>query len=192
MTRPSARSSLTALRAPGVSLLDVVLPLLINELADLARPVVLVLDDYQVVEDQECHRSVAFLIEHLPKHRAARHVDPLQPAASPGTAPGTRPAARATGADLRFTGEETAALLNDRLPSSSSTRPIWPSCTIAPKAGPPGLHLAALTLKGHPDPHLRVKTFSGSHRHVIDYLGAELLDAQPPTAPTLPAPHLDP
>jgi LuxR family maltose regulon positive regulatory protein len=43
--------SLAALRAPGVSLLDVVLPILLNELADLARPVVLVLDDYQVVEN---------------------------------------------------------------------------------------------------------------------------------------------
>src|SRR4029453_2195127 len=50
--------SLAALRAPGVSLLDVVLPLLLNELAELARPVVLVLDDSQGVENQECHRSM--------------------------------------------------------------------------------------------------------------------------------------
>jgi hypothetical protein len=33
--------SLAALRAPGVSLLDVLLPVLLKELADLARPVVL-------------------------------------------------------------------------------------------------------------------------------------------------------
>src|SRR4029450_6484878 len=60
------RHSLAALRAPGVSLLDAVLPLLLNEIAALTRPGILILDDYHLVENQECHRSLAFLVEHLP------------------------------------------------------------------------------------------------------------------------------
>jgi LuxR family transcriptional regulator, maltose regulon positive regulatory protein len=171
--------SLAALRAPGVSLLDVVLPLLLNELADLAHPVILVLDDYQMVENQECHRSVAFLIEHLPKTVQlvlSTHSNPPLPL---GRLRARGQLLELQGADLRFTGEETAALLNDRLQLKLDPADLavlhdrtegWPA----------GLHLAALTLKGHPDPHTRVKSFSGSHRHVIDYLGAELLDAQPP------------
>ena len=155
------------------------LPLLINELADLAHPVVLVLDDYQVVENQECHRSVAFLIEHLPKTVQlvmSTHSNPPLPL---GRLRARGQLLELQGADLRFTGEETAALLNDQLQLKldSADLAILHDRT---EGWPAGLHLAALTLKGHPNPHLRVKSFSGSHRHVIDYLGAELLDAQPP------------
>jgi LuxR family maltose regulon positive regulatory protein len=171
--------SLAALRAPGVSLLDVVLPLLLNELADLTRPVVLVLDDYHVVENQECHNSVAFLIEHLPKTVQlvlATRSDPPLPL---GRLRARGQLLELQGADLRFTGEETAALLNDSLQLKLDPADLailhhrtegWPA----------GLHLAALTLRGQPNPHTRVASFSGSHRHIIDYLGTELLDAQPP------------
>jgi LuxR family transcriptional regulator, maltose regulon positive regulatory protein len=42
-----------------------------------------------------------------------------------------------------------------------------------------GLQLAALSLRGHPDPAGFVATFSGSHRYVLDYLAEEVLDRQP-------------
>jgi LuxR family transcriptional regulator, maltose regulon positive regulatory protein len=171
--------SLAALRAPGVSLLDVVLPLLVNELDDLARPVVLVVDDYHMVDSEECHRSVAFLVEHLPKTAQLVLSTQSNPPLPLGRLRARGQLLELQGADLRFTGEETAALLNDRLRLKLDPADLailhhrtegWPA----------GLHLAALTLKGEPNPHTRVATFSGSHQHVIDYLGTELLDAQPP------------
>jgi ATP/maltotriose-dependent transcriptional regulator MalT len=169
--------SLAALRA-GASLLDAVLPLLLNELASLASPAILVLDDYHMVETQECHLSFAFLVEHLPPT--------LQLVLSTRSDP-PLPLARLRARDqlgelhateLRFTEEEAAAFLNDRAGVQ-----LTPGDLVAlhqrTEGWPAGLHLAALTLKGHPDPGARVATFSGSHRHVIDYLGTELLHAQP-------------
>ena len=47
--------------------------------------------------------------------RAARHVDPLQPPLALGRLRARGQLLELQGADLRFTGEETAALLNDRL-----------------------------------------------------------------------------
>ena len=42
------------------------LPRLIDELAELPEPVVLVLDDYHLISDEIVHASVAFLLAHLP------------------------------------------------------------------------------------------------------------------------------
>ncbi|HEX8729155.1 MAG TPA: LuxR C-terminal-related transcriptional regulator, partial [Ktedonobacterales bacterium] len=42
-----------------------------------------------------------------------------------------------------------------------------------------GLQLAGLSLQQHPDPTAFVASFSGSHRHVMQYLGDEALAAQP-------------
>ncbi len=41
---------------------------MVNELAQLQEPVVLVLDDYHVIRDRSCHDQVAFLLSHLPPH----------------------------------------------------------------------------------------------------------------------------
>jgi LuxR family maltose regulon positive regulatory protein len=172
------RHSLAALRAPGVSLFDAVLPLLLNELAALSRPAILVLDDYHMVESQECHGSFAFLVEHLPPTLQlvlSTRSDPPLPLARLRARDELR---ELHPNDLRFTDEEAAAFLTDRagvqldpddLATLHQRTEGWPA----------GLQLAALTLKGHPDPGARVATFSGSHRHVIDYLGTELLHAQP-------------
>jgi LuxR family maltose regulon positive regulatory protein len=171
--------SLAALRAPGASLLDAVLPLLLNELASSASPAILVLDDYHMVENQECHLSFAFLVEHLPPTLQlvlSTRSDPPLPLARLRARDQLR---ELHATDLRFTEEEAAAFLNDRAGVQ-----LAPGDLVAlhqrTEGWPAGLHLAALTLKGHPDPGARVATFSGSHRHVIDYLGTELLHAQPP------------
>ncbi|MGO9872897.1 MAG: LuxR C-terminal-related transcriptional regulator [Acidimicrobiia bacterium] len=43
---------------------------------------------------------------------------------------------------------------------------------------PAGLHLAALSLRGHDDPAEFVRTFSGDDRHVADFLADEVLNRQ--------------
>src|SRR6185312_15852030 len=45
-------ASLHMLRAPGVNLVEEALPALINELAEIPEQFVLVLDDYQAIEDE--------------------------------------------------------------------------------------------------------------------------------------------
>src|SRR5919206_2961988 len=56
----------SALRAVGERLLDVVVPLLVNEAAELPGTTVLVLDDLHAIDAPEVHRSLAFLVDHLP------------------------------------------------------------------------------------------------------------------------------
>ena len=88
---------------------------LINELA--AEPgdgeVLLVLDDYHLIDSQPVHASLGFLLEHLPPglHLVlASRADPPLPLARL-RARGQLAELRA--ADLRFTAEEAAALLRE-------------------------------------------------------------------------------
>jgi LuxR family maltose regulon positive regulatory protein len=90
-----------------------VLTVLVNELADMTDEVVLVLDDYYLVEAAPVHGSLAFLLERLPaglRLVVASRADPPLPLAR----------LRARGqlaelreADLRFTLQETAALVRE-------------------------------------------------------------------------------
>ena len=82
------------------------------------------------------------------------------------------------GHDLRFTEDETAALLRETtgldLPSSSLA-----ALSTRTEGWVAGLQLAALLLQGRSDPAGFVASFSGSHRYVLDYLTEEVLARQP-------------
>jgi LuxR family maltose regulon positive regulatory protein len=59
---------LVELSAVGHRFVGVTLPTLINELAELPYQVVLVLDDYQFVTEEDSHETVAFFVDHLPEN----------------------------------------------------------------------------------------------------------------------------
>jgi LuxR family maltose regulon positive regulatory protein len=143
-----------------------------------ADDVVLVIDDYHLVEAPEVHRSMEFLLDHLPP---ALHVvlasrsDPPLPLARL-RARGQLVELRA--GDLRFTSEEAAQLLRTEV-GAHLTDPWSRRSAIAPRAGPRACTWrrcrcgAAATSPGF------VAEFSGSHRFVLDYLTEEVLERQP-------------
>jgi LuxR family maltose regulon positive regulatory protein len=152
---------------------------LINDLAAQAGDgeVLLVLDDYHLIDAQSVHVSLGFLLEHLPPglHLVlASRADPPLPLAR--LRAGGQLAELRT-ADLRFTAAEAAALLRE------SAGPDLPAAAVAALAARTegwvaGLQLAALSLRGQADPAGFVAAFSGSHRYVLDYLAEEVLDRQ--------------
>ena len=151
---------------------------LINELA--ARPgdggVVLVLDDYHLIDSGPVHESVAFLLENLPPGLhlvVSSRADPPLPLARL-RARGQLAELRA--AELRFTTGEGAALLGVAGPGLPEAAVA--ALTVRTEGWAAGLKLAALSLRGQADPAGFVAAFSGSHRFVLDYLADEVLDGQ--------------
>jgi LuxR family transcriptional regulator, maltose regulon positive regulatory protein len=152
---------------------------LVNELAAGPGPdeVLLVLDDYHLVDSGPVHESVAFLLENLPpglRVVVSGRADPPLPLARL-RARGQLAELRA--ADLRFTGEEAAALLGE------TAGPGLPGTAVAAlvtrtEGWAAGLQLAGLSLRGHADTAGFAAAFSGSHRFVLDYLADEVLDRQ--------------
>jgi LuxR family maltose regulon positive regulatory protein len=62
----SGRGALAWLDAPRPPPPEVVVTALVNDLATLPAPGLLVLDDYHLVRDPAVHAAVAFLVDHLP------------------------------------------------------------------------------------------------------------------------------
>jgi LuxR family maltose regulon positive regulatory protein len=170
------------LQAPGTVDIEAVLTTLLNEIADLPGSVVLVLDDYHVIESQSIDKSLTFLLDHLPPQMHLVIASRTEP-----TLPLSRLRARGQlselrSADLRFTTDEAAAFLKQvvRLPMSPDDVQVLESRT---EGWITGLQLAAVAMQGleQRDQIERfIHSFSGSHRYVIDYLVDEVLDQQAP------------
>jgi LuxR family maltose regulon positive regulatory protein len=173
-----ATAALGPLGRPSADLYRAVLPGLLNELNVAGSQLVLVLDDYHLITNPACHQSLTFFLDHLP---AGVHV------ALSGRADPPLPLARmrARGemaeirvADLQFTDQEAAALLNGsmrlRLPAEDVER-----LTERTEGWAAGLVLAGLSLRGRQDSSGFIASFHGDNRHVADYLAAEVLERQP-------------
>ena len=150
----------------------------VNELAAEDGQALLVLDDYHLIDAQPVHASLQFLLEHQPPGLhvvLATRPDPQLPLARL-RARGQLTELRA--AELTFTLEEAAALLRE------AAGPALPDDEVAAlrartEGWAAGLHLAGLSLHGQADVTGFVESFSGSHRHVLDYLTEEVLEQQP-------------
>ncbi len=152
---------------------------LINELAVQPGPdeVLLVLDDYHLIDSGPVHESVAFLLENL---APGLHLVVSSRADPPLPLPRLRARgqlAELRAAELRFTTEEAAALLG------AAAGPGLPGTAVAAltartEGWAAGLQLAALSLWGQADPAGFVAEFTGSHRFVLDYLTDEVLHGQ--------------
>ena len=152
---------------------------LINELAADPGPdeVLLVLDDYHLVDSGPVHESAAFLLENLPpglRVVVSGRSDPPLPLARL-RARGQLAELRA--ADLRFTGEEAAALLREAI-GADLPGPTVAALTARTEGWAAGLQLAGLSLRGHADAAGFAAAFGGSHRFVLDYLADEVLEQQ--------------
>jgi LuxR family transcriptional regulator, maltose regulon positive regulatory protein len=169
--------ALTAL-AGGSSLTEVVLPSLINDLHGIGRPLVLALDDYHVVGNARVHEALTFLLEHQPSSLQLAVASRTQPPLPLGRLRVRRELVEVRAAELRFTDEETAALLNGVLDLELAPADIA-RLQLRTEGWAAGLQLAALSLHGREDRHSFISSFAGDDRPIVDYLGFEVLDGQP-------------
>jgi LuxR family transcriptional regulator, maltose regulon positive regulatory protein len=110
---PTVGTNSPGLLAAAQRPIEALVGALINELTAVAQELVLVLDDYHVIEDRQVHEQVALFLHRLPPNVhvvITSRVDALLPLARL-RARGELVEIRA--ADLRFTPYEAAAYLND-------------------------------------------------------------------------------
>ena len=176
---PAAGARAVELLTMGADPIHVVLPTLLNDLDTIASPVVLILDDYHVVQNRSIHEQMAFFIGRMPDNLhlvLATRSDPMLPLARL-RAGGELAELRSS--DLRFDVAATGHLLNDVFGLNLS-EPDIELLQRRTEGWVAGLYLAALSLAGRRDPTEFIRTFAGDNRHIVDYLMAEVLDNQPP------------
>src|SRR5205085_8495126 len=168
---------LNALQSPQPPPPEAVLTALLDEIAAIPDHFILVLDDYHVLEAQPVDQALAYLVEHLPPQMhlvIATREDPALPLARL-RARGQLTEVRAT--DLRFTPAEAAAFLNQAMGLHLSIEDIA-ALERRTEGWIAGLQLAALSLQGHEDAASFIRSFTGSHHFVLDYLLEEVLHQQ--------------
>jgi len=174
-------TALAMLHAPQSPPLTTVLTSLLNDLTFAvvpSAPILLILDDYHVIDDQIIHESLTFLLEHLPEQGClvlASRVDPDLPLAR-WRVRGELLEIRA--ADLRFTAAEATAFFTQSLGEELAEDDVR-LLEQRTEGWIAGLQLAVLAMRQRADRAAFVQLFTGGHRYLLDYVQEEILQLQP-------------
>jgi LuxR family maltose regulon positive regulatory protein len=180
LTFPGAcRTLSTVLHLRQAMSADGLAALVSNELDELPNDLVLVLDDYHVVDDPQVHGLIGALV-HRPPSRlhliVASRVDPPLPIARLRAA-GQLAELRA--AHLRFTAAETRDFLAGVVGPDVDAQTV--SVLHARTEGwVTGLRLVAASLLDRNDTSAFVETLASDNRQVTDFLLDEVISGQPP------------
>jgi LuxR family transcriptional regulator, maltose regulon positive regulatory protein len=156
---------------------DAVLTTLINDLFAVSEDVILVLDDYHVIEAPEVHDGVVFLLEHLPPRMHLIIASRADPPFSLARWRGDGGLTEIRAADLRFTPEESATYLDGTVEGVLTTQDV---ATLGQRTEGwiAALQLAALSMQGRDDLTSFIAGFAGDDRYIVDYLAEEVLQRQ--------------
>lgn len=174
----SGATALALLASPQAPPIETILTTLLNGLRNLDTDAVLVLDDYHLIESRAIHEALTFLIEHVPPQMhlvISTRADPPLPL-SRLRARGEANEVRAS--DLRFTSEEATTFLNEVMGLRLAAQDIA-ELERRTEGWVVGLQMAALALRGRDNVSGFIAAFTGSNRHVVDYLAEEVLEQQP-------------
>jgi len=157
---------------------DTVLAILVNQLPRAFERLVVILDDYHHIENQEIHGFVSSLIDHLPANihliLSTRADPPLRLA---------RLRAKdqlneITERDLRFTIEETSAFFESVMGLYLGQEQIA-ELEERTEGWVTGLQLAGLSLREREHPSELIETLTGTHHYFLDYLMQEVFSDLP-------------
>ncbi|WP_245955063.1 LuxR C-terminal-related transcriptional regulator [Fontibacillus phaseoli] len=169
---------LSVLHSPQPAPTESILTALLNELAAIPSPFILVLDDYHAASSREVDEAVSFLLDHLPTQLHLVITSREDPAIS---LPRLRVRDQLTelrATDMRFTLTEAETLFNHVMDLHLSTDHIT-ELQSRTEGWAAGLRLAALSIQEDHDADRLLQSFTGNHHFVLDYLAEEVLQRQP-------------
>lgn len=183
---------LGALQAAGVSGLDALLSLfdrpqippsqalldeLLNRLSAVESPLLLVLDDYQVITSPVVHDALAYILDHKPVTFHLMLLTRQDPPLHLARLRARRQITEIRAQVLRFTPEEACQYFTQVM-QLDLTREAARALEERTEGWAVGLQLAGLALQNTADPERFIQSFRGSHRYVLDYLAEEVLARQ--------------
>ncbi|MFZ6799945.1 LuxR C-terminal-related transcriptional regulator [Undibacterium sp. Di24W] len=154
-----------------------VLSVLLNNIAATQNKLVLVLDDYHIVANQEINAAVDFLIEHLPPQMHLVISTREEPNLLLGRRRAQGQVTEIRQADLRMNFDEIAVFFAQaNVPKLSDANIL--ALEERTEGWIAGLKLAAISLQAYVNPDDFIQSFTGTHRFVQDYLIEEVLFQQ--------------
>lgn len=175
------RAAHAALESPQQPPLDALITVLINDIATLSAPLILILDDYHVIEAASIHSSLGFLLDHLPPQMHLTLATRVDPPLSLSRRRARSELTEIRTVDLCFAAKEVAELLNKVMGLNLPAQDIA-ALADRTEGWIVGLRMAALSLQAEAPSgkHDFVTAFAGDDRYVADYLMDEVLQQQSP------------
>ncbi len=158
--------------------LEVGLTLLINEITALPQEMVLVLDDFQGLEDTAILQAISFFLKNLPPNLHLVIASRTEPALELARMRAKGRVLELGMEDLRFTGDEVGLFFQQAMGLQLPDETVrmlekrtdgWIT----------GLQLAAISLRHQPDPTTLLANLEGAAHYLVDFLAEEVLDRQP-------------
>jgi LuxR family transcriptional regulator, maltose regulon positive regulatory protein len=173
-----SKKVLQALAGQAPDFAGTVVPMLVNELAAIPEPVVLVLDDYHLIKEGSCHAQIASLLGRLPASAQVVIITRADPPLPLGRMRATGEMVELRARELRFAASEAAALVS-AVAAVELGDPDLADLVERTEGWPAGVYLAALCLRGHSSPSAFIRQFTGDNRFVVDFLADDVLSMQP-------------
>lgn len=152
---------------------------LVNDLAGIDRDLLIVLDDLHAVDSREVAEGLTFLLDHLPPRAHLVVLTRADPSLPIGRLRARGELAEVRAADLRFTPDEAAAYLNDRMGLALGDSEVR-TLEARTEGWIAALQLAAISIRDRDDAASFVAAFAGDDRYIVDYLADEVLERQAP------------
>jgi len=165
----------TALSSPHFPPLEYLADIIISELTELEKPLVIVFDDYHTIVSDEVQKIVSRIVQHLPENIHLLISTRMDPPWSMARWRLQQWLNELRAADLSFTPEESRTFFRN----SSLTAEAIDMLQKRSEGWIAGLQLALLSLANADDPEQFVRHFSESDCLIVDYLMEEVISRQP-------------
>jgi len=172
---PIAASDLRAVVVGSNGDDQVVVSSLVNELARIGAPVVVVIDDYHLIDDASVHRGMERLIDLCPPQVTIVLATRLDPPFRLGRLRVRGQIVEVRSSDLRFDADEAPGLLGSAAPTLDAAQ-LAQLCDRT-EGWAAGLVLAGLSLERSSDAAEFLDAFRGDDQLIVEYLRDELLAA---------------
>jgi LuxR family maltose regulon positive regulatory protein len=173
-----------ALQTPQQPDIEAMLTAVLNDLValgeeQLSHHVLLVLDDYHVLDHPQIDEALIFLLEHLPARVHLVLLSRIDPALPLARLRAKRQIVEIRERDLRFTTDEASSFLSTIMHLTVSP-PDVDVLSARTEGWIAGLQLAAIALQTADGTDATfIAEFSGTHRYIMDYLIDEVVQQQP-------------
>ena len=171
------QSAQNLLQSPLPAPPEILMTTLVNDLTTYSNNIILVLDDYHLINAQPVHQMLTFLLEHLPPQMhltITTRADPPLPLARLRV---RRHLTELRENDLRFTVKQATAFLNQVMGLNLTATHIA-LLERRTEGWIAGLQLAALSIQRQEGREQFINAFAGDDQYIVDYLIDEVFSQQ--------------
>jgi LuxR family maltose regulon positive regulatory protein len=151
---------------------------LVNDISQLDQELILILDDYHLIEAEQIHGGVGYLLGHQSPNLHLVLITRANPPLPMARLRAHGRLVEIRALDLQFSTDEAGMLFNDMMALGLEPNQIA-DLNERTEGWIVGLQLACMSLQGRPSYQDFIEQFTGSHQFILDYLTEEVLSVLP-------------